>query len=526
MKTARYWERTALLREIAIQDGATYTAEEVIRLYSEALDDIEVEIKKIVANFQRRFGIDNETAEYFLTQAQEDANTARLLKALEQAPTQKARDDILEYIRRDGLSARAYTARRERYRAVEKEIYARIKAVAADAIPIIEDSLKNAYMESYYGMIDDIAEGLNVGINFSILNDRAINAAVSAKWHGERFSERIWKHTDKLAEEAQALVVKALMSGEAGNKTAAKLAERFEVNKFRAVTLVRTETAHIHQEADFKAYEDLEIKKYKYLATLDYATCELCQPLDGRTFNVSDRAEGVNAPVMHPRCRCTTTFDMNYVQRRARDPLTGRNSIIDGNVTYSQWKESLTTEQKSALDLAKKKNSNRTRDKLQHTQYQKVLGRKVVPQSFDKFQELKYNDKERWGEIKNAYRYINANPGSDINAYRCVQELKALFPQGSFHIPAKEADTSKLTFDDVHINQQRKHNVSENEAKRYIKNAKASRTVWKGQFERYYSYDGVAFVSKDEMLIRTAFSKRQFNDEVEKIVEVLKKYGY
>ena len=291
MKTAKYWERAALLREIAIQDGATYTAEEIIRLYSEALDDIEVEIKKIVANFQKRFGIDNETAEYFLTQAQEDANTARLLKALEQAPTQKARDDILEYIRRDGLSARAYTARRERYRAVEKEIYARIKAVAADAIPIIEDSLKNVYMESYYGMIDDIAEGLNVGINFSILNDRAINEAVSAKWHGERFSERIWKHTDKLAEEAQALVVKALMSGEAGNKTAAKLAERFEVNKFRAVTLVRTETAHIHQEADFKAYEDLEIKKYKYLATLDYATCELCQPLDGRTFNVADRAE-------------------------------------------------------------------------------------------------------------------------------------------------------------------------------------------------------------------------------------------
>lgn len=409
MKTARYWERAALLREIAIQDGATYTAEEIIRLYSEALDDIEVEIKKIVANFQKRFGIDNETAEYFLTQAQEDANTARLLKALEQAPTQKARDDILEYIRRDGLSARAYTARRERYRAVEKEIYARIKAVAADAIPMIEDSLKNAYMESYYGMIDDIAEGLNAGINFSILNDRAINAAVSAKWHGERFSERIWKHTDKLAEEAQALVVKALMSGEAGNKTAAKLAERFEVNKFRAVTLVRTETAHIHQEADFKAYEDLEIKKYKYLATLDYATCELCQPLDGQTFNVSDRAEGVNAPVMHPRCRCTTTFDMNYVQRRARDPLTGRNSIIDGNITYSQWKESLTAEQKAALELARKKDSRKAADKLQHAQYQKVLGRKVVPQSFDKFQDLKYNDIERWKEVKRQYKYEN-NP--------------------------------------------------------------------------------------------------------------------
>ena len=265
------------------------------------------------------------------------------------------------------------------------------------------------------------------------------------------------------AEEAQALVVEALMSGETGNKTAAKLA---------------------------------------------------------------DRAEGVNAPVMHPRCRCTTTFDMDYVQRRAREPLTGRNSIIDGNITYSQWKESLTAEQKAALELARKKDSRKAADKLQHAQYQKVLGRKVVPQSFDKFQEIKYNDIERWKDLKGAYRYVNANPGADINAYRCAQELKTLFPQGSFHIPAKEVDVSELTFDNIHINQQRKHNVSEDEAKGYIKNAKASRTVWKGQFERYYSYDGVAFVSNEEMLIRTAFSEKQFNDEVKKIMEVLKKYGY
>ncbi len=87
--------------------------------------------------------------------------------------------------------------------------------------------------------------------------------------------------------------------------------------------------------------------------------------------------------------------------------MTGRNSIIDGNITYSQWKESLTAEQKSALDLAKKKNGNGARDKLQHVQYQKVLGRKVVPQLFDKFQDLKYNDTERWKFIKLDYSRQN-----------------------------------------------------------------------------------------------------------------------
>ena len=118
-----YWERAALLREIAMQEGAGYTAAQILRLYDEALEDIETEIKKIQANFQRRFGVDNETAAYFLTAAQEEENLKTLLKLLDEAPNAKARENILEYIHRDGLSVRAYAARTERYKALEKEIY-------------------------------------------------------------------------------------------------------------------------------------------------------------------------------------------------------------------------------------------------------------------------------------------------------------------------------------------------------------------------------------------------------------------
>lgn len=406
-KQAEFWKEAALLREVAVQDNATYTAEEILKLYDEALDDIEVEIRKIEYNYRKRFGIDNETAEYFLTQAQEDANTARLLQALEQAPDEKARKDILYYINRDGLSTRAYTARRERYRAVEKEIYARIKVIAAKGIPLMGEMLKNAYKESYYGNIDDMAKGANVGIRFSILNDRAINEAVNAKWSGKHFSERIWDNTDKLAAESQKLVVKALMSGEALNKTADKLADKFQVSKFQATTLVRTETAHIHNEADFQAYKDVGIKKYKYLATLDYATCGTCQPLDGMVFDVSQRQEGVNAPVMHPRCRCTTTPDVDYTNRRARDPITGKNSVIDGSVTYEQWVKNMTPQQKSALELARKKDSRASADKVQYVKYRNALGLKTMPSSFDKFQDLKYNDVERWRFVKLDYKRQN-----------------------------------------------------------------------------------------------------------------------
>lgn len=402
-----YWERAALLREIAIQDGAGYTAEQMLGLYDEALSDVEAEIKKIQENFQKRYGIDNKTAAYFLTASQEDESFRMLTELLQEAPNERARADILGYIHSDGLSVRAYAARAERYRALEKQIYTRIKRLAIPSVRLLSEHLQRVYRESYYGAIDDTARGLNVGISFSVINDRAVKEATEAKWYGARFSERIWRNTDKLAERARDLVVKSIISGEAYTRVSKKLAEEFEVEKFYATTLIRTETAHIHAQADLRAYNDLGIEEYKYLSTLDDRSCERCQALDGTVHKVSEAREGVNFPTLHPRCRCTTTMNMTYKSRSARNPLTGKSEMIDGNVTYSEWKEKLSPQQKEALELARKKNSRKSADKLQHKQYMDVLGTENVPKAFDKWQDLKYNDKERYGELKKCYREVN-----------------------------------------------------------------------------------------------------------------------
>ncbi len=438
MKSSEYWKQAALLREIAVQEGATLTAKDVLKLYDAALDDINNEIAAIKANFQRRYGLDNETASYFLTQAQQEENLNALIYALENAPDEKQRKNILEFIHRDGLSVRAYASRIERYDAVKQSIYARLKKLAAEQTGFITAMLKKAYSESYYGNIDDTAKGLDVGINFSILNDDAINEAITARWRGKRFSERIWHNTDRLAREAQELVTKSLMSGESLTKTARKLSERFEASKYQATTLIHTETAHIHAMADMKAYEDLGVKEYKYLATLDYITCETCQKWDNKVIPLSEAIEGVNYPTMHPRCRCTTTMNIDYSGRRARNPLTGKNELVDGSTTYSEWVKNLTPEQKEALNLARKKNANRTADKLQFAEYKNRLGTKVVGRSFDKFQNMKYNDIERYTELKKWFRY-------EGNPY-LQSRLDYILPNGEKNfIPNKSTMTSIKT---------------------------------------------------------------------------------
>ena len=323
---------------------------------------------------------------------------------MEYAPDEQARQDILAYIRRDGLSVRAYAARKERYEAVKAVIYARIKKVAVKEIEKLSERLQAVYKESYYGVIDDAAKQFDVGINFAILNENAINAAVSTKWHGKQFSQRIWDNTDRLATTAQNLVVKSFMSGEAWSKTADKLATTFQVEKYNATRLVHTEASHIHAMADLKAYEDIGAEQYRYLATLDYRTCERCQQWDNMVLPLSEAREGYNYPVLHPLCRCTTTIAVDLKNRRARDPLTGKNDIVDGSVTYQEWYNSLSDEQKTALKLSKRKDSNKTSDKLQHAKYVKVLGTKEVPRSFDKWIDIRYNDSEKYSELKSKYR--------------------------------------------------------------------------------------------------------------------------
>lgn len=93
------------------------------------------------------------------------------------------------------------------------------------------------------------------------------------------------------------------------------------------------------------------------------------------------------------------------------------------------------------------------------------------------------------------------------------------------HLKPTAIDVDSLGFDDVHVNQESHHYVSESEAKRYIREAAISVTVWNGQFERYYAFDGATYVNIVKQEIRTAYSEEEFTDNVRTLVEEMKKNG-
>lgn len=106
---------------------------------------------------------------------------------------------------------------------------------------------------------------------------------------------------------------------------------------------------------------------------------------------------------------------------------------------------------------------------------------------------------------------------------RIKADVKAAGLKGEIDLKPQIPDVNKLSFDEHHVNQERQHNVTEAEAKNYIKNAVFATTKWKGKFTNYYSDEGAAFVDNETQHIRTAFRKEQYDEVATAAMEVLKR---
>lgn len=105
-----------------------------------------------------------------------------------------------------------------------------------------------------------------------------------------------------------------------------------------------------------------------------------------------------------------------------------------------------------------------------------------------------------------------------------IKEIKACNIRGTVKLGTDNLDVSEFSFDSEHI-QKRKHGVSRTEAENYIKTAKFRVIKWNGKFVNYYSLEGASFVDVEGKNIRTAFTNKEYTENIVDALEVLKKHG-
>lgn len=134
-------------------------------------------------------------------------------------------------------------------------------------------------------------------------NAQLANAIVNASFHNATFSDRIWAYQDMLRNELEKLLQSGLIQGKNPRQLARQLRRTFDTTRSHAERLMRTELARVQTEAQKQSFQRNGFSKYEFIA--NGSCCSVCAGLNGKHFEVEKMEPGLNAPPVHPNCRCS-----------------------------------------------------------------------------------------------------------------------------------------------------------------------------------------------------------------------------
>lgn len=421
-KPSSYWDKRALRRLTeAEKQGETYS-KRIQKIYDQAHKNIQRDIENIYANYSKATGMDVQSLKEILTKTQ----TTKLWDEL------KAKG-LDQYVKGN------YKARITRLEQLQAQIYAKAKEIYTLEEKQHTACHSDVLNDSYYKTIYDTQIGTGWDFPFSTLDDNLVESVLSERWSGKNYSkkalnkalglnydDRIWNNTDLLAESLSEIVGGAVLSGQSYAKTSRQIRERFNVAKYYADRLVRTECNYFHNQADAMAYKEMGVEKYVFIAVLDTRTSTICQNLDNDVIDLDKKQVGVNYPPMHPNCRSTTRAYLGEeiektLKRRARNPITGENEVID-NISYREWAEQhgLNKEKQTqnvAISQKKKRLSEGMFDTYNFTKADSIRPRSVtneLKKSKIGAEILKYIEEEK---VPIRLCYGAENPNNDLGIY-------------------------------------------------------------------------------------------------------------
>lgn len=337
MKNKDYWTKRKANLIYEQMDKAEKQADKFDEIYKQSKDYLDKQINKVFDKFQRDYGLSERDARQVLKNMKDQKDLNELRKVLEARPN----DPNIQRLLAD-LDSPAYAYRMKRLERLNddldrmRELIYRSEKTGSDAF--YSDLMK----DSYYKATFDLQQQTGLAYGFSELPETEIKRLKALKWTGEGYSDRIWSNTGALASNVKDELLVSLMTGRSVKDTAQAIAERFEVGQNKARRLVRTESAFFHNQMELLSYEDAEITKYKFVAVLDRRTSHICQEHDNKVYDTDKAISGVNYPPLHPWCRSTTVAhdedaDYSKLERRARNPKTGKVEYVPADMTYKEW---------------------------------------------------------------------------------------------------------------------------------------------------------------------------------------------
>jgi SPP1 gp7 family putative phage head morphogenesis protein len=123
------------------------------------------------------------------------------------------------------------------------------------------------------------------------------------------FSDKLWQYQFELKADIEKLLIRSVTSGINPKELSPQLKKLMteagrENATYNANRLLISETTRIQTAIQEESYKRAAIEEYEYIAEPD--ACPVCSALNGKIFKLTDMSPGINAPNMHPWCKCST----------------------------------------------------------------------------------------------------------------------------------------------------------------------------------------------------------------------------
>ena len=371
-----YWKNRQARLMYGRMDDAEVAARSVSRIYAKASADITKQMRDIFQVYQEKWNLTEKEAKRLLsTMDGSFFNPECLRRGINTITDEELRNQML----RD-LETPAYQARLRRLQELQEQLDRMMADVYQQDRQIQTEHYIRTGTDTYYRSIYDVQRQVGFQFSFAHIDQKAFDRLLKSKWSGKNYSSRIWDNTQQVADTVKEELMLEMLTGKTLEDCAEAIQYRFQVGAHQSRRLIRTESNFVSGQMQLRAYEECDADYYEYVATLDSRTDEECGRLDGKRFKVSDARPGVNFHPMHPFCRCSDVIALDNdvkagLERRARDPKTGKTRKVPASTNYMQWAKDngLIAEERKVVHFLKNKKDNQDENDKDDEQWIDVI---------------------------------------------------------------------------------------------------------------------------------------------------------
>lgn len=340
MSSADYWaKREAENLKRQIKDEAEYERE-LKRIYKETLDRVQKEIEAFYGRYAASEGISINEAK------------KRVAKADIEAFERKAKKYVAdkEFSKEANEEMRLYNAtmRINRLEMLKANIGLEMIAGHEELQELMEEVLQGRTIEELQRQAGILGKTINV-------NAKMADSIVNASFHNATFSQHIWQYHDIMKSDLAKLLQSGMIQGKNPRELSKELRKYFlgdpkKPNKkggaaYAAERLMRTELARVQTAAQKKAFEEMGYEMYRFVHNKathkgKRITCSDCVRVAEKDngygkgiYLVKDMMPGVNAPPLHPNCRCSVAAHEDDAEFEAW------LDYLDKGGTTAQWEK-------------------------------------------------------------------------------------------------------------------------------------------------------------------------------------------